>query len=516
MSGAVSGTQASGNASGEQVSGDGSGEPESQGGGGLLEVLKRGAVLSAVGVGAVQVIALVQTLVLAHLLSPVEVGVFTAGTVLTTFVVVFSHSSLSHALIQRRTDLEDAAETVFWVTMGSGAVLAGVLLATAPVLSTIFGDSRVGQVAAVSSGTVLLTSLLAVPDAVMQRAFQFKRRIIVDPANALAFAIVAISLAASGFGVWALVAGYYASVVVAVVASWWLSGWRPLRGRFRVRLWREMAVFAFPLLLESVVERAIETAEVVLVGHRLQSAALGNYRNGRRLAFLPVMAIIQVCSYVLFPAFASIAGEPERFRRGFLTALRWMWLAIVPASALLGAIGEPTVALLLGEEWRGAGILVQSMAGVGIGYALMSVCAEALKGAGRPQLINWMTGVGAITVIPLVLVLLPHGLFGVGLALSASALLTGLTGLFLSRSVIDVSRGELVRCLVPPVVAGGCAAVVAGLLEHSVVHAGERAVAAGLGLVVVEVFAFVGVFIAVLQVISPATLSPLWAAARRT
>ncbi|MRH88270.1 oligosaccharide flippase family protein [Nocardia sp. SYP-A9097] len=483
--------------------------------GGLLAILKRGAALSAAGVAAVQVIALAQTLVLAHLLSPGEVGVFTAGTVLTTFVVVFSHSSLSHALIQRHDRIADAAETVFWATLVSGALLAGVLLATAPVLSAIFDDSQVGLVAAVSSGTVLLTSLMAVPDALMQREFQFKRRVIVDPANAATFAIVSIAGAAAGWGVWALVAGYYAALTVSVIAAWWLSGWRPGRGHFRFGLWRELAVFALPLLIESVLERAIEAGEVVLVGHRLETSALGNYRNGRRLAFLPVMAIIQICSYVLFPAFARIAGERERFKRGFLTALGWMWLAVVPASALLAAIGEPAVVLLLGGQWRGAGVLVQTMCGVGVGYALMSVSAEALKGAGRPQLINWMSGVGALTAIPLIVLLLPHGLPGVGVALSISAALTGLAGLVLSRSVVGVSRGELARCLVPVLLAGVGAAVAVGVFEHRVVHASAHGVAAGLGLIVLEALAFAGLFIVVLQVISPATLRPIWQARRR-
>lgn len=234
------------------------------------------------------------------------------------------------------------------------------------------------------------------------------------------------------------------------------------------------------------------------------------------LAFLPVMAIIQICSYVLFPAFARIAGERERFARGYLTALGWMWLAVVPASTLLAAVGEPVVVLLLGEQWRGAGVLVEAMCGVGIGYALMSVSAEALKGAGRPRLINWMSGVGALTAIPLLLLLLPHGLFGVGVALSISALLTGLTGLILSRRVVGVSRGELARCLVPTTLAGFFAAVAIGLLEHRVVHASTHGLASGLSLLLLEALGFAIMFILVLQAISPATLRPVWRVVRRT
>lgn len=488
--------------------------PESGRSAGLGSVLRRGAVISAAGLVSVQITALIQTIVLARLLTPAEVGAFAAGTVLTTFVVVFSHSSLSHALIQRQGDPTDAAETVFWVTLGTGILLTVLLLCSAPLMSSIFHDPKVGAIVAATSGTAVLTSLMSVPDALMQREFRFERRIVVDPANAVSYAVVAITLAATGFGVWALVAGYYASLVVSVAVCWGLSGWRPLRGRFQFRLWREMAAFALPLLIESVVDRAVEVVETVVVGNRSSTPTLGNYRYGRRLAFMPVMAIVQVCSYVLFPAFARISDDAERFRSGFLRALGWMWLAVVPLTGLIAVVGEPTVVLVLGERWRGAGELVVAMSGVGIGYVLMSVCAEALKGAGRSHRINWMTGVATVTAIPLVLILVHFGLRGVGIALSVSAILTGLTGLVLTRTVVDVPVAELFRCLVPTTVAAAIATAVIALGEYGFVHVDHHGIAAGLGLVLVECIAFALLFAAALQILSPSTLTPVYGAAR--
>ena len=83
----------------------------------------------------------------------------------------------------------------------------------------------------------------------MKRAFQFKRRLVIDPAVSLVFAGVSIVFAILGYGAWAMVIGTYASLVTGVVLSWWMAKWRPFHGRFSFRIWREMAGFSLPLLL---------------------------------------------------------------------------------------------------------------------------------------------------------------------------------------------------------------------------------------------------------------------------
>ena len=66
----------------------------------------------------------------------------------------------------------------------------------------------------------------------------------------------------------------------------------------------------------------------------------------------------------------------------------------LPAGALLVVVGQPVVVLLLGEDWRSAGGAAAAMVGVGLGTALTSVCWEAIKGAGRSSLLNWLTVLG--------------------------------------------------------------------------------------------------------------------------
>ena len=472
-------------------------------------MLKRGAAISAVATVLAQAITVVQTVVLGRLLGPYEVGVFTAGSVLVSSLVVVAQGSLGHAIIQREGDLEDAANTALVVTFATGLVLAIGLAAASPLIGIVFHDSRVGLIAMACSGLTLLHACTTVPDALMQRAFKFRRRIVIDPAVSLIFAVVAITFASMGYGAWSMVIGTYASTVSWVVLSWWLAKWRPLRGRFSVRMWRDMARFSFPVFLGVVAERAREVFEQVLVGRWLGGAALGQYRYGYRIASLPSLGIIQICSYILFPAFSRIAGDAERFRNAFLRALTWIWFAALPVAAMMIALAPSAVPLLLGDRWQPAGHAAAAMAGIGLGVALMSAAAEAVKGAGRSSLLNWMTALSLALGLPLLMLLIPFGLVGVGVAISLSYLVVGVLSLGLARPVVGVSWRELAVCLTPTTLSAAAALAVAIPVERLVAGSIGYHGAVGLVLLTAECAALVVVYLALLM------FSPRWRSGAR-
>jgi len=489
-------------------------EPSASPPGSLAPTLRHGAAISAGTLVVVQLISLVSTLLLARLLSPAEVGVYAAGTVLTGFLVIASESGLRAALVQREGNVEDVADTVFWVTAGIGVLTSLAALAAAPLVAMVFRSEQAGQVAAVTSGMLLMYALTNVPDGLMQRRFNFKRRLIIDPSKAVAFAAVSIALAASGFGVWSLVIGNYVSLAVWLIGTWLLARWRPGRGRPSVRLWRQLARFAFPLFVDLLVEQVRDTAEAVLVGRRLGEASLGHYRYGRRLGILPGLAVIEIGSYVLFPAFSRLAGEPERLKRAFLRALQWILAATVPMVALVVALGEPAVVVLFGERWREAGVFLVSMAGYGLGVALQQSGSEVIKGAGRARLLNWTSATNLLLGIGLVVALIPFGLVGVGIAISATELALGTLMLYLARRVVGFTGGELLRRLVPPVVAALAALAVIAPLEHAVVQSDQAGFVAGFGLLGLQTIAFASIYLATLRLVDPPIVAELTEAVR--
>ena len=407
------------------------------------------------------------------------------------------------ALIHRKTDVEDAANTVLVVTFGTGLLGSLALLAASPLIGTLFHSSRIGLIAAATSGLMLLHVCANVPNALMQRAFQFKRQMIITPAVSIMFAAVSIVFAILGYGAWAMVIGWYASTTTAVVLSWWMAKWRPFRGRFSFHIWREMAGFSLPLFLDGLAERSREAFEQVIVGRALGTGDLGQYRYAYRIAWLPSQAIITICSHVLFPAFSRISDDSIRFRAAFLRALGWIWFAALPSGALLIVAGQPVVVLLLGEEWRPAGAAAAAMAGIGLGVALDSVGWEAIKGAGRPSLLYWLTALRVGLGLPLIVLLLPFGLVGVGIAISVTYLVVGIVTVELARPVVGASRRETCGCLGPATLSAVVAFAVLLPLERYVIRADQYPALPGLAWIAAECVLFALVYIGALRLISP-------------
>lgn len=483
---------------------------------GLSGVLKRGVGYSTVGVAVSQVVVIVQTIVLGRLLGPGEVGVFTAGTVLMGFLLTFSQGTLAQALIKREDDIEDAANTVLIANAAAGLLFGVGVLVSSPVIGHLFHSARVGHIAAATSGLVLLYLCLGVPEALMQRSFRFKQRMVIQPAAKIAFAAVSILFALLGYGAWAMVLGSYASISVLLVLSWWMAHWRPFRGRFSIRIWREMARFSFPLLVDNVTHSIRETYQQVLLGRRLGTADLGQYRYGWQMAGIPAAAIVDIFGYLLFPAFAHICADRNRFRDAFLRALGWTWFVALPIGALLVVLGEPLAVLLFGAEWRPAGAAAMAMAGLAVGSALNALGVTVIKGAGRVTLVNWLSALGLALHLPLIPLLLPFGLIGVSIGLSVMYLLGGIVCIALARSVVDVPLREVVTSVAPTTLSAVLAFAVTFPVEHLVVRSDRHFEPVGLALVLVDCLLFAAVYLGALRLLSPTRFRSVRGFAERT
>jgi O-antigen/teichoic acid export membrane protein len=433
------------------------------------------------------------------------VGYFAAGSVVTSFISNFVEGGLRAGLVVREDRLDDAAETVFRATLATGLVMSLLALASAPLISVIFDSHTAGVVAASMSGGILLFSLTNVPEAILQREFSVRRRLIVGPAVALSFAVVSVTLAAYGFGVWSMVIGTYASSLVWVLTLWWICDWRPGRGRADLPMYREMVRFGLPLAIGLFADQTVKGVRSVATGRILGVPSLGLFRYGERIAQIPVGGIIEVGANSLFPAYSRIASDPERFRRAFLHA---MGLLVVVAAALSGgliALGEPLVVVVLGPEWRGAGVVLVAMSGLGIGTAI-GTSAEAIKGAGRTSLLNWITAIQTVLGIGLVVLMAPvWGLLGVGLSVSITALTVAFILLAMARPIVGLTWGELGRTILPPVVAATITTVLVFLLEHEVLRSPEHSVLVGLLLLLADGLLFLALYGVVLRLIAPAS-----------
>lgn len=410
------------------------------------------------------------------------------------------------ALIHREDRIDEAASTATVATAVSSILFVLLALAASPLLGVIFDSSRVEAIAAASSGLLFVRALLIVPQALLQRRFSFLRRMIVEPASVLVFGVVAVICAADGLGPWSLVVGYYASALADVLMSWAFVNWRPRLRQISFAMWRELAGYGRYVLAAHAVMMGTGQLPVLLIGRFSGSGPLGQYRYGERLSITPLALVIQAGSYVLFPAFARITAERERFRAAMLRSLRLMCTLSFPLVSLLIPLGVPAAVLLFGEVWREAGYATMILTGAALSETLISFASEVLKADGHPEILTRvhivLFGCSAVAM----LALLPLGLYGVCAGISIGSILASLYALGRVKRLNALAVRDLIRASVPSLVASLAMVAVLVPLEFLVVNADERGTAIGLALVVGEALLGLAIFALAMLVVAPATM----------
>ena len=469
----------------------------------LTRTVVRGISIAGLGYIGAQAITLGFYLALARLATPSDFGELAAGSLVVGVGMWVSESGMMAAVIHRREGVEEAASTAAVASLAGGLGFSLLALAFSPLVGLFFHSSTIGQVAAVMSGTILLRTLDLAPSALMQRRFSFVRRTVVEPATAAAFGIGAVIGTANGLGVWGLVIGVYCGAVVALVLSWSLARWRPDLSMASFETWKEMARYGRHVLAAVIIRQVGEQADTIWLGRFLGTAPLGQYRYAFRLASTPFLALVAAASYVLFPAFARIATDMERFERAFLRSLRWMCLVGFPAGLIMVPLGEPLAVTLFGDVWRPAGVAAAFMCLFCAGSCLISVAAEAIKAHGRTSTLTRINTVFTVASVIAMGALLPFGLNGVAAGVSIGAIVGGVYGIRAVRWTVGFTLSEARREMIGPAVSSVVMAAAVFVLDRDVLRASHQGTIEALLLIALESLVGLIVYLAMLRVVAP-------------
>jgi len=307
------------------------------------------AVLSALGPRS---LTLVTTLVLARLLAPSTFGLMAMAIVVLTVLRMLGELGLAGALVVRQ-DLDRRGQGAVLTMMLAGGALATVLaLAFAPLAGILLPDSHATSVLAVLAASLLVGGFNSFYDAVLQRELCLGPRLVALGCQAVAQAVVSITLAAFGAGVWSLVAGYLAGIASFGLGAFALAPYR-VRPRFDRATARSVLGTGSGFVLQGSAVYGQQNVDYVVVGGVLGTASLGLYSMAYRITAFPSSAIAEPIATVTFPAFAQMRHHGSEIEGAFLSALRTVSLVACPFGVLLSASAEPFTLALLGEEWSG-------------------------------------------------------------------------------------------------------------------------------------------------------------------
>ena len=242
---------------------------------------------------------------------------------------------------------------------GWGAILAVVVAVAAPLLALAFEGRSEDTVAALRLLCLFLfiQGLGSVPLTYFEATQRIIRTVPAELARNTVFALVAIGLAVTGFGVWSILIAHVTGATVYTVMLWAAArGAKDFELRFERAATLPLILASLPLMVLSLFEIGVLNLEALLLASRVPAEALGLAGHALLLLYLISRQMADAAGRAVYPALVRHRSDIERAFEIFRIATLFL-LTFVIAAAFGLHLNAELAALLMAfgsSEWAGA------------------------------------------------------------------------------------------------------------------------------------------------------------------
>lgn len=391
-------------------------------------------------------VGVITSMVIARLLTPAEIGVYSIVMVLLVFASTVRDFGAGQYLVQKKDLTTDDIRAVWTVQLGLGLALAVLILLCSYPVSKFYGDERMLYIMFVIALNYVLNPFGSLTYAWLMREMRFDRVAIMRFCATLSGAVVAIGLALKGFGPISLAYGSLASTAVnALIAMFfrpavfpWIPGFSGVK---------RVLGFGSGLTLSSIISSLATGAPELLLGKMQSLAVAGLYSRANGLVSMFYRLFSDSVGAVCLPWFSKHRREEVSLTEPFLkatayvTALGWAFcLSVV-------CLAKPIVRILYGDQWDESVDLTRLLA-LGVMFGVpASLCPTALLSCGRVAEITRIKVVVALVTLLFVAIGSPYGMHSVGLGLLAAGAFASMYWLTTIVRILSLPVQKLIRVL---------------------------------------------------------------------
>jgi PST family polysaccharide transporter len=370
----------------------------------------------AVATGANVVSLLLVVLVLARLLTPADFGLAAAALMVIGFSAIFSEFGIGPAVVQRPELRTAHLRSGFTLSLLLGVVLGAGLWAAAPAVAGFFRLEQLTPLLRVLAVIFPLQSFGVVADSLLQRELRFRCLAVLEVVTVVAgYGAVGVTLAALGFGAWALVGAHLTQTLLKTVLMI-LARPHPAWPLLDRRACGELLYFGGGFTASRFSNYLAGQGEHLVIGRCLGAVALGVYGRAYQLMAAPAVLFGNVLDRVLFPAMVHVQDQPKRLAGAYRRGTALIALVICPLSAVLILVAPEVVLVLLGPGWQSVTPPLQILA-VGMLFRTGCKISDALvRATGAVYRRTWRQTAYAAAVIVGAWVGQAWGLEGVAVA----------------------------------------------------------------------------------------------------
>ena len=345
--------------------------------------VRKALALSFAGKYSQYVLGLASTIIIARLLTPTEIGVFSVAVVISTFGHVLRDFGVSQYLVQEKELTTQKIRAAFTVTLLVAWVVALVLMALAGPLATFYGSPESASVLRVVALTFFIIPFGSVTLALLRRDFRFGALYVVTLVSSVVHVIVAVSLAWAGFGsmslAWALVANVSAAALLSVF-------YRP--GGMRLRATRhglrDVVNFGGFISGSYLIGTLSQKLPELIIGKTLGMASVAFYSKAMAPNTLFSQFMMNAIGSVILPTFAQKVRAGD-YHEPFLRSVAYLTGFAYPFFLFMMLMAFPVIRVLFGPQWEAAVAPTRILSLSAALWSTISLAPNLLIAMGKPR-----------------------------------------------------------------------------------------------------------------------------------
>ncbi len=397
-----------------------------------------------------QLVSFIVTIVLARILEPELYGLTSKVAVITSILLVFVDSGMANALIQKKNPDDLDFSSVFYFNVSFCLVLYLALFFLAPTISRLYNEPGLTPVMRVLGLTVVVAGVKNVQQAYVSKTLQFKRFFFATLGGTLFSAVLGISMAYLGFGVWALVFQQLSNVTVNTVILWLTVGWKPKK-MFSFKRLKGLLSYGWKLLASSLLDTVYLKIYPLVIGVKYSNSDLAFFERGNSMPNLIVENINYSIDSVLLPILSSEQDHKTQVRDMTRRAIKISSYIMMPLMAGLAACAKPIVRLLLTDKWLPCVPFLQIFCVVYAFYPLHTANLNAIKAMGRSDVFLKLEIIKKALETLVLLFTMRYGVFAMALGQLCSGLLSQLINAWPNRKLLDYNYLQQVKDMTPSI-----------------------------------------------------------------
>jgi O-antigen/teichoic acid export membrane protein len=386
------------------------------------------------------------TVVLARLLSPSDVGIFSMTVVFSNIAGLFRDFGVT-AYLQREPDLTDEkrASALTFLLITSWGTAATLYLISEPV-AAFFNEPGVGRVMRVFCLSFVIVPFASYFYALLARDLQAGRHAMIGAVGTVAYCATCLTLAALDYGYMSLAWANFVNIAATIAAHLVVHRHR-LPRRLSLSHWRALLHFGGGSLAGAFLERVNQSIPDLMLGKINGAYSVGLFSRANGLMGLMGQIIWPAVSYTTLPFLARSHREHTPLGPIIIRGLSLVCMIGWPVYFGMALFSEEVIRVVFGLQWLAAAPLAAILA---VGFAarlLVCLNAPALTAIGRPYLSGAAAGVDMTARVIAVSVSGATELWHFAVAIALADVLTASFPLWQMRRYLGLRLRDLLRSL---------------------------------------------------------------------